>query len=47
MDTTSTSTSTEFSYVADLSLENREAYQAFLNDGEIRHLQTFSPEEIR
>ncbi|MCS5499539.1 hypothetical protein NY607_00300 [Lysinibacillus sp. A4] len=40
MDTTSTST--EFSYVADLSLENREAYQAFLNDGEIRLLQTFS-----
>lgn len=46
MDTTSTSTSTEFSYVADLSLEKREAYQAFLNDGEIRHLQTFSPEEM-
>ncbi len=44
MDTTSTST--EFSYVADLSLEKREAYQAFLNDGEIRHLQTFSPEEM-
>ncbi len=46
MDTTSTSTSTEFSYVADLSFEKREAYQAFLNDGEIRHLQTFSPEEM-
>ena len=30
MDTTSTSTSTEFSYVADLSLDKREAYQAFL-----------------
>lgn len=44
MDTTSAST--EFSYVADLSLEKREAYQAFLNDGEIRHLQTFSPEEM-
>lgn len=41
-----TSTSTEFSYVADLSLEKTEAYQAFLNDGEIRHLQTFSPEEM-
>ncbi|KGR80698.1 hypothetical protein CD31_21505 [Lysinibacillus boronitolerans JCM 21713 = 10a = NBRC 103108] len=39
-------TSTELSHVANLSLEKREDDQAFLNDGEIHHLQIFSPEEM-